>query len=424
MNRPLPVNAPAPPSYPLVAGHFAVAFVWATLGAAHLIPLAGQLATGNFLDPRVLALTHFFTLGWLTTVITGVLYQIVPALLGAATRSNRVAWWSLGAHVLGTAILAEGLWHGRRETLATGYVLIFAGVFGHAWNILPARRKANRNRQVGLAISYGHMGFGNAMLIAAARIGDSLGWWTTPRLPLIAAHFTFALVGFGTVIAFGVGSRMLPMFLAARDPRGDNGMILLRRLLATGTVVFAVGAIAGVKIVTWAGALLMAAATLHFSRVALGWYSHRGARRLDPTTSLSLAAIVWLVVGTILGLGAVAMGLRMPGFLTGFVVAMLLGWLSSLTMAVSFRILATLTWHYRFSRRQGKPGTPQLGDLVYPPLAWTASVTFTTGMVALMAALLLAVRPLATVGAALILGGFLLTLAFHARLFLVRARPA
>ncbi len=264
LGRTLPVNAPAPPSYPLVAGHIATALAWFLLGSVLLVPLAGQLATGTFLDPRVLALTHVFTLGWLVTVITGVLYQIVPALMGAATRSNRVAWWSYGFHLLGTCILVHGLWTGWRSMLGLGYLLLFAGVYGHAWNILPARKKANRNKEVGLAISYAHIGLGNAMAVAGARIGDAFGWWTTPRLPLLASHFTFALVGFGTITAMGVGSRMLPMFLGAIEQR-DDIVRGLRRALASGTVLFAIGAMGGWSWLAWAGALTMAGGIAFFA---------------------------------------------------------------------------------------------------------------------------------------------------------------
>ena len=419
LGRTLPVNAPAPPSYPLVAGHIATALAWFLLGSVLLVPLAGQLATGNFLDPRVLALTHIFTLGWLVTVITGVLYQIVPALMGAATRSNRVAWWSYGFHLLGTCILVHGLWTGWRSMLGLGYLLLFAGVYGHAWNILPARKKANRNKEVGIAISYAHIGLGNAMAVAGARIGDAFGWWTTPRLPLLASHFTFALVGFGTITAMGVGSRMLPMFLGAIEQR-DDIVRGLRRALASGTVLFALGAMGGWSWLAWAGALAIAGGIAFFAGHMLRWYGRRSTRRLDPTTSLALAALLWLVAGTGFGLAAVALGLRVPGFITGFVVTMLLGWLSGLTIAVSFRILATLTWHYRFARQQGKPGTPQLADLVHPPLAWAAGAGHTLGMVLLVASLFLGNRALATAGAAVFLAGLLAAGAYHVRLFLVR----
>ncbi len=126
------------------------------------------------------------------------------------------------------------------------------------------------------------------------------------------------------------------------------------------------------------------------------------------------------MTGTGFGLAAVALGLRVPGFITGFVVTMLLGWLSGLTIAVSLRILATLTWHYRFARQQGKPGTPQLADLVHPPLAWAAGAGHTLGMVLLVASLFLGNRTLATAGAAVFLVGLLAAGAYHVRLFLVQ----
>ena len=80
--RSLPITGQVIPSFPLVGSHFALGFGWALAGAVGLVWLAPQLATGSFLDPRVLALTHLCTLGFLTTVITGVLYQVFPAMLG------------------------------------------------------------------------------------------------------------------------------------------------------------------------------------------------------------------------------------------------------------------------------------------------------------------------------------------------------
>src|SRR5262252_1396745 len=64
-----------PLSYLVVA---AAAFVPACAGVP---ALAGELA-GHYYHPRVVALTHTVTLGWITLAIMGASYQLIPIVLG------------------------------------------------------------------------------------------------------------------------------------------------------------------------------------------------------------------------------------------------------------------------------------------------------------------------------------------------------
>lgn len=59
------------------------------LGGLGLVVVAPDLAGGPFLSPRVVAVTHLFTLGWITTSIMGALYQPLPVALGESVRWPR-----------------------------------------------------------------------------------------------------------------------------------------------------------------------------------------------------------------------------------------------------------------------------------------------------------------------------------------------
>jgi len=416
--RSLPLAQPGPPPFLIIASHFAAGFGWAILGAAGLVWLAPELATGSFLDPRALGLTHLFTLGWITTVIMGVLYQIFPAMLGVAAKSVRVARFSFAAQVAGTATLATGLLLGSRLAQSAGWTLLFCALYGVAWNFLPQNRKAGRNRQLGIYISYAHMGLGFAMLIGGARIGDALGWWTTPRLPLLAAHFHFGAVGFASMTVAGVGSRMLPMFLGTIDAPGWP-IRALPRILATGTVLFAIGEIGGFRWLGFAGAAAMIAGALIFLWLAARWYRGRARPALDPATALTLAALGWLGVALLMGCIVLARGPLAGGIVIAYVALLLLGWLTAFILGVSYRVLPTLTWHHRFAARAGRPGTPTLPQMVVPALGWVTVALHTTGLGLLIIGLVTANQPLVRGGALLFLGSILTTAAHHLRLMLV-----
>ncbi|MBL8978320.1 MAG: hypothetical protein JNM53_07905 [Gemmatimonadetes bacterium] len=420
--RPLPVAGQVAPSFPLVASHLGAGFGWALGGAAGLAWLAPVLARGQFLDPRVLALTHLFTLGWLSTSITGVLYQIFPAMLGIGERSRRVAWLALGLHTTGTALLVTGLLAGTRSLQSLGWSVLFTAVFLTAWNLLPQRRRAPRNRQLGIYISYGHMGFGFAMLVAGARIGDAFGWWTTPRLGLIAAHFQLAIAGFVTMTAFGMGSRMLPMFFGAQARLPTTVDRWLPRALGTGTVTIALGLILSAPVLSWAGIGITVAAAAAFLRHAWEWFAGRARRALDAATTLLTIALVALTTAVPLGVVAAARGARGPGWLTTYAVTLIAGWAGALVLGVSYRVLPTLTWHHRFAARMGRPGTPTLPQTLSPRLGLTAAGAYGAGLAALLPSLLLAHTGGARLGAWLMLAGIVATCAHHLRMFTLTPR--
>jgi hypothetical protein len=215
--RPLPeLNAaPTPPPFRLLAAHFLLVITSLTLGSAGVLAIAPRLAVGDFLSPHVLATVHLFTLGVLLAAISGVLHQFYPMALGWALRSRRVAAAGVTLLILGVASVVTGFWFWMPWLLATGWVLIFGAVGCVSWNLLPARRRVPNARLVGGFVSAGHVALGLAMLLAAGRIGEFLHWWTMDRLGTIAAHYHLAALGFGTLTAVGVGSRMLPMFLVS-----------------------------------------------------------------------------------------------------------------------------------------------------------------------------------------------------------------
>ena len=80
---------PAADSIRLAAEHFAASILYLMAGAAGLVWIAPELATGAYASPHVAGVTHLFTLGWITTTIFGALAQLLPVALGAPIRSYR-----------------------------------------------------------------------------------------------------------------------------------------------------------------------------------------------------------------------------------------------------------------------------------------------------------------------------------------------
>ena len=392
-------SAPSPP-FRLPGEHFAAALLWLGIGVVGLVVVAPELARGNFLDPRVLATTHAFTLGVITTSIFGALYQLFPAVLGASARSVRaghVTFWTLQ---LGIILLASGFWVWRGWLQGLGWLLLAVALGGLAWNLTSRRRQAPRGLMVGRYVAAGHAALGTSMLLAVARIGETIGWWHVNRLGIIASHFHLAALGFATFTAVGVGSRILPMFLSSRDfpewplrwigPAGGAGM-----------TVFLAGQLCGVAPLTWSGALLMAGAALLYLHLAHGYFRTRAQRQLDPALSHVALGHCALALAVIAGITLLAA----PGFHPrGWAVYGLLaiiGWLVLFIVGVLYRILPALTWMHLFSRGKGRQELRTAADLIRPTWAWTSLACLIAGLAVVVSGVALGSPHVARGGAVL-----------------------
>ena len=78
------------PSVALPLAYLCTAGVAFVLAAAAVPWLSAELA-GHYYQPRILALAHSVTLGWITLTIMGASFQLIPIVLERALWSERLA---------------------------------------------------------------------------------------------------------------------------------------------------------------------------------------------------------------------------------------------------------------------------------------------------------------------------------------------
>jgi hypothetical protein len=411
----LPTGQPVPPPFRLPAEHFVAAHVWLMLGAVGLVVVAPRLARGGLLTPGVLAVTHLFTLGWITTTISGVLYQLFPVLLGVSARSIRLGHLTFATLTTGIAVLIAGFAFWLPPLLGVGWVFLFLAVGGLASNLLPQRRKAPNGGIIGLYISAGHIALGFVVLLGGARIGDFMGWWVTPRLPVLATHFHLGLLGFATLTAVGVGSRLLPMFLGSIG-HPDWPLRWIAPLSWVGLILFSLGAIWSILPLTVAGGLFMASGVVLYLRLALSYFVRRGRPRLDPGLAHLDVAFGFLGLATALGIGLLLERGAALGRVAAYGILALLGWQTLFIVGVYYRILPALTWNTRFGPGAGRPGTPTVAQLSWTTMGWASLTLLSSGVAILAGGVWFASGAIAEAGALLFAGGTAAVLAHQVRL--------
>jgi hypothetical protein len=378
----------AAPPLRLPGAHFAVALAFWAIGAAGLVWVAPEIASGAFTDPRVGAVTHLFTLGLITTTILGALYQFLPVALGVPIRSERLARATLALYAPGLALFVAGLAAGLPALFLPG-----AALFGTALLIFVGNLVASLARAPERSLTWWALAAASLFLVATVLLGVALtgnlrwGYLGAERLAAMGVHIHVAIAGWVLMVMTGVAHRLLPMFLLSHGASERPGALAVA-LLAAGTGALLVlhhhltpGLVALIGVLIGGGALA-------FLVQAALFFRHRRKPALDPGMRLAAAGLGFLAVALAMAPFAVAAGVAAPRLATAYVLVLLLGGISLFVAGHYYKILPFLIWFHRFGPLVGKRPVPLVADLYAPGPAGAAAALLAAGVLGLATATL------------------------------------
>ncbi|HTY80809.1 MAG TPA: hypothetical protein VMI34_23495 [Candidatus Bathyarchaeia archaeon] len=395
-------RAPAtmlPLSYLMAA---AVAFLLACAGAASL---AGPL-TAHYYQPRVVALAHTVTLGWISLSIMGASYQLIPVVLERTMWSERLGRWQLGMLLTGIAGMVTHFFIGRWPGLLMAAAMVALGAGMHLVNVAMTLRGLGRFSFTARLMTMGFAGFGLTalfgLLLGADRIWKFL---PTAFFPTLHAHFHLALLGWVAPMIMGVSARAYPMFLLAPEPDGWPAPAQLWGL-ALG-VPAVVGGLTAWPALVLPGAFAVSAAVVgHLTWVAR-MARDRKRPRLDWGLRFVLTGGAFLFAGAALGLGLALDLFSGPRVAMAYTALALGGWASLTIVGMMLKIVPFLVWYRVYSSRAGRAPVPTLAQLGWPAAEGLAYGLLTCGMAGLAAALAAGSAPLILAAGAVLAAGSL-----------------
>ncbi len=375
---PRPGSAPSvglPLSY-LVAA--TAAFIAAALGVAWLAP---ELA-GHYYHPRVVALAHTVTLGWITLTIMGASFQLIPIVLERPIWSERLARWQFRILVLGITGMVSHFYLGTWPGLLVAAALLAMGVAIYLLNVAVSLRGFSRWDFTARLVVSGYVGLGLTVVFGLALGADHV-WAFLPGqfFPRLQAHFHLALLGWVTPMVLGVAARVYPMFLLAPEPGGSTARLQLWGILA-GVPAVVLGLLVVPALVA-PGAVAVALAALAHTVSVVRMVRHRKRPHLDWGLRFALTGTAFLLPVTALGLGFAFDLLSGPQIGSSYAVLALGGWVSLTIAGMMLKIVPFLVWYRVYGPRAGKAPVPTLGQLSWPGGEVSAYLLLTGGMVLL-----------------------------------------
>ncbi len=400
------------PPFRLVAKYFFAAVCFFVL-LCSVFALSWQDIHGFYFQPKLLAITHLATLGWITMTIFGALFQLVPVVLEVPLWSARLAEWQFWIYLTGVLGLVIGFWKFLAGSHMDGSaaLLLIAG-YAFIWNMIQTMRSVKKWELTGYFLAAGLFYFFFTISLGAT-LAVNLGhpFLLRSHLDYLKIHAHLGLIGWVLMIIMGVGLKLIPMFTISHG--------YTNRFAWTAFVLINIGLL-GIIVdnVFFADETFV---PLFITLLALGILAYllqiaivlrrRIRKALDVAMKhavLSFSSLfLVLVVGIVIAV--VPLGPEMHDRMTllyGFLA--LFGVISSLIIGQMYKIVPFLVWLERYAPLAGTTTVPTMKDLVNVPMARVELALLSLSIASIAAGIISSVQPLVGVGSFLLFAASLL----------------
>ena len=356
-----------------------------------------------FYSPEFLALTHVLTLGFVTSLMMGVILRLAPMSLRVNPRSARLARVQFVLFFVGATGMIFHFWIAEWNGVAWATLLVLAAALVQLYNFSAVWRCAFGGNKIAPYVAAAMV-----YLALAASLGALLGFnkvlaSETSLLPgrftsNLFAHIHLAGIGWVTTMIFGFQLTLVP------TTRGKESLLPIRFwLLQAGILGLAITFLADLPWqATFATVLLVVIVWQAWGPVRA--FVTGRAREWEVVPLVLLVAIAVTGVLLAFGIPAPENPLRMRVQLA-YSYAAFLGWIVLTITTVAFKLFPIWVWQERFQRDFGKAAVPGMKDLYNHRLRALSNALVTVGVLATVVGIVSVRGELLAVSLGLVFGG-------------------
>lgn len=392
------------PSANIVIPHFAFgSLAWLT--ATLFIALSPDAFTTHYFNPKLLAITHLLVLGWISMIIWGALYQLIPVILDAKLFSEQLAIFSFFTLAAGSILLCFSFWNfllgGVLHLAAT---LIISAVIGFSFNIFKTTQ-TSRNKSIErdfiltstLWLLFTVLsGFVFALNLKYAFLKPE-------HLRLLKIHAHTGLVGWFLQLIMGVASRLLPMFMVAHSLNKKKLQIAyycINAGLLLSISSFFLNTIIDIIIT----AIILITGVFYFVSYLKEAYTKRVKKNFDTGMKQSVLSFVSLLLVCIISLLLLfyTHENHSPRLAIAYGSLIIIGFISSLILGQTFKTLPFIIWLKVYKKLIGKIKMPLPKELYSEKLLTIQLYLFFAGFFFLLLGIILSHHTVITLSGTLL----------------------
>jgi hypothetical protein len=376
-----PANGGAARNFNVAVCHF-IFGLCALAAFAFTLPVHVEGVLGeHHYKPHTVAFTHLLVLGWISSIVMGAMYQLVPVALATELHSRKLGYISFACHLVGVCgmVLSFWLWEFRLllwfgTSVSIGFGLL---IYNMARTIKKAPTRDIVSVHIATSLAYIVLTF----LAGQYLMHDKLIWFSRFNvLSAIHAHAHLAALGWFVLLIMGVGYRLLPMFFLTEVQNIKRAWVAYAFVNSGILGLFCALVIQA----SWIGLPLL------ILTIGLGlWFKEVTAmifarKRLALDSALRAAILAVLHLPLVVGIGCwLALAKDVSDLQlqaqTSYALLGFFGFISLFIIGMLYKIIPFLVWYKIYPPLIGRQPVPKLEDLYHHGLQRWGLILFVTG---------------------------------------------
>ena len=321
---------------------------------------------GHHFNPKILAITHIATLGWISMIIFGALFQLVPVVLEVKLFSEVLAEVQFWIYLIGVIGLVYCFWFFETGLyMNISAILLNLAMFIFAFNIIMTFTKVKKWNITGLYLAsaiFHLIVTAIAGLLLAINLGSP--YIKIDHLQYLNLHAHVAFIGWVSMVVMGVAYKLIPMFTLSHgySLKYANWAFWLINigLLGINTIFH----YEDTTFLYYIFTPMIALGILLFLIQVFIIFKKRVRKKLDTGLKYSSYAFLMLGLTTVLGIFIAFVDYQNILNLTliyGYMI--IFGYLSMLIVGQMYKIVPFLVWYHKYSSKVGIEKVPMLKEM-------------------------------------------------------------
>ncbi|NPD44379.1 MULTISPECIES: hypothetical protein [unclassified Lentimicrobium] len=359
--------------------------------ASIMMLVSGENILASFIGPNLLSFTHMLVLGWVSMVIFGALYQLIPVVMEVKINSEKMAHFSFWTLAIGNILLSFSFWQNYTSPKwmsIIGGSLVLLSIIVFVINFVATARttrvKSTQNNFIITSVFWLSL---TVALGIAILLNNKFYFMQISPIELLKAHAALGLIGWFLMLVMGVASILLPMFFIVHNLK--TIYIKISYALTNLGLTFLVVSLL-LSFPSWTkeiAGLMILLGVASFVRYNFDAYKNRLRKRLDIGMKLTVLSFLLLAASFINGL----LVFLAPDFLSAQIIPLslafgmnlILGFFTSLILGQMYKTLPFILWLARYQDKVGKFKTPLPADLYSEKIANAHYYSFITAIILL-----------------------------------------
>jgi hypothetical protein len=380
--------------YRIILAHYISSAIFFLIVSV-LLMFSSDAFIGHYFHPKTLAITHLTTLGWVTFIMMGSLYQLIPVITNKKIYSSVLAFMVYLLMLIGTILLSISFWiFDIGFIIETAACFLFLGITLFLINILLTM-KDSKEKNIEIDFIQASMFWFWLTAFIGSLLAFNFRFTFLPKehLYYLKVHAHIGLIGWFLCLIIGVASKLIPMFLLSGKL---NTKILTYSfyLINLGLLGFIIDALFfnGMNRVIVYIIIIFFALLLFLSYIANA-FKTRARKKLDINLKYTFISFFLIFIPIILWviskIGLISNKGIEQQISTAIVYSLLFGFITFLILGQSFKNLAFIVWLKKYQEISGKGKTPLPKDLYSEKIATVQLYIYVISFVTILSGILL-----------------------------------